>query len=95
MRRFKAHRYRALLLVLLLGFTAATLHVSMHLLSDQQNCEFCSGHANPMHAMAPASVPPILAPTEELAVEFVARLHSSQSYTSYRQRAPPRLELDR
>jgi len=85
----KSHIYRALLLTLLIGFTASTLHVSTHLLADQQNCEFCSGHTHPAHAIAPSSRPFDLAPAQapepphyELQTYSVPRLF-------YRQRAPP------
>jgi hypothetical protein len=89
MRLLKAHRCRALLLVLLLGFTALTLHASMHTQPDQQSCELCSGHAKPSHAVAPAAQTPIRGSSVTFKVWFHPQIPQSEAFTSYRQRAPP------
>jgi hypothetical protein len=89
MRRSKAHYCRALLVVLLLGFTALTLHTRIHAQPDQQTCEICSGHFNPSHAIAPAPPIAILGSGPDFATRFVPQYHESEPFTFYRPRAPP------
>jgi hypothetical protein len=91
MRRIKADRCRLLLIVFLFGFFAATLHANMHLQPDSPDCEFCSGHSSPMHAVVPVVFSVSVSPSPEAIVAIVQRPYASQSITSYRQRGPPRL----
>lgn len=85
------HRFIALLITLLIGHVALTVHLATHTLADQQECDICIGHANPSHAIIP-SVLPIPAPVEteisdievSVAVSIVRRFH-------FRQRGPPNI----
>jgi hypothetical protein len=89
MSRFRAYRCRTLLVLVLLGFTAATLHISMHVSADPQSCQLCGGHFSPAHAVAPTNPLPVLAPAVAVTAAFVLRLHSSRPFVAYRERAPP------
>jgi hypothetical protein len=91
MRVLRTDHWRVLLVVVLLGFFALTLHTSMHSQEDPQNCEICGGHFNPSHAVAPSGAVLVfvsgMAPLESTAPEILA----SRPFAHYRQRAPPRL----
>ena len=89
MRLIKAHRCRALLVVLLLGFTALTFHASIHAQPDQQGCVLCGGHFKPSHGLVPVTPAPILHAGVEHFVAFVPKHWHSRPFTAYRQRAPP------
>jgi hypothetical protein len=89
MRPLESFRWRALIVVLLLGFAALTLHASMHTQPDQQSCEICGGHFNPTHAVAPSTSTPILYSPAPRLEPFSPHTVPSESFTSYRQRAPP------
>jgi hypothetical protein len=79
----------ALLLLLLLSHAALTLHTTMHTFVDQTDCEFCSGHANPAHAI-PVSAADLLSPnTFELSFHYGVRAPRVAQLTLYRERAPP------
>lgn len=89
MRLLDAHRCRALLVVLLIGFTTLTVHASIHAQPDQQSCELCSGHFNPSHAIAPAAQELIVRSSAERTASFFPRTRHAEPLSSYRQRAPP------
>jgi hypothetical protein len=89
MRRIQAKNCRALLVLLLFGFFAATLHAGMHLQPDTQGCAFCSGHSSPMHAVVPATSDVVFTPMVESAPPPVRHSFSSRSFRAYRQRGPP------
>ena len=89
MRRLETHRWRALLVVVLLGFTALTLHTSIHAQPDQPSCELCGGHVNPGHAIAAVTETPVLMPAAAVLVWFPQQTAPSEPFTSYHQRAPP------
>jgi len=91
MRTLRAHRWHALLAVLLVGFLALTLHDSVHSVADQQSCMLCGGHFKPSHAIAPVVQTPALASTVEFTTSFVQQLQRTQRFISYFQRAPPAL----
>lgn len=91
MRVLRNHRWHALLVVVLLGFFALTLHTSTHSQQDHQSCELCGGHFNPSHAIASSGI----------VIDFVSGVVSLESavpenpasrpFAFYRQRAPPHL----
>lgn len=85
----QSHQCRALLLVLLLGFTALTVHASMHTQPDQQSCELCGGHAKPSHAVEPAAQEPSRESSVSFVIWFLQQSSPTESVTAYRQRAPP------
>lgn len=89
MRRIRNQPSRVLILVLLLGFTAMTLHTSMHAQPDPQACKVCGGHFDPSHAVALA-LPPVMPETlTGFVVRPLARSRQREHVVSYRQRAPP------
>jgi hypothetical protein len=91
MKVLQTHRWHALLVVMLLGFFALTLHTSMHSQQDQQSCELCGGHFNPSHAVAPSGQ--LLVFTSGIALHASAgpEIPVAQPFALYRQRSPPRL----
>ena len=89
MRLLRAHRWHALLVVLLVGFLALTLHDSAHSVSDQQSCVLCGSHFKPSHAIVPVAQAPILRSTIEISQPFIPRPRLTQRLVSYFQRAPP------
>ena len=89
MRLLKAHRWHALLAVLLVGFLALTLHDSAHSVSDQQSCVLCSGHFKPSHAVVPEALAPILGSAVEFSESLVPQLHQARRVVPYFQRGPP------
>jgi hypothetical protein len=79
----------ALLLLLLLGHAALTLHTTAHPFVDQTDCEFCSGHANPAHAI-PVSAVALLSPSAfELDFNRITNVTCVAGIVLYRERAPP------
>jgi hypothetical protein len=91
MRLLQTHRWHALLVVVLLGFFALTLHTSMHVQQDQQSCELCGGHFNPSHAIAPSGEALIFASGVAPLEWAVPDIPASRPFAFYRQRAPPHL----
>jgi len=89
MRLLRAHRWHALLIALLVGFLALTLHDSVHSVSDQQSCVLCSSHFKPSHAIVPVVQVPTLRSTVEFTESLVPRLQPTRRLISYFQRAPP------
>ncbi|HMB74139.1 MAG TPA: hypothetical protein VKQ06_11240 [Gammaproteobacteria bacterium] len=91
MRVLRTRRWHALLVVVVLGFFALTLHTSIHSQQDQQSCELCGGHFNPSHAIASSGEVLVfvsgIAPLESTIPEIPA----SRPFAFYRQRAPPHL----
>jgi hypothetical protein len=79
----------AILLILLLSHAALTLHVSTHIPVDQNNCDYCAGHADPGHAIAPAIARIPLSNSQDSVVPVAALLSQAKPFHSYRQRAPP------
>jgi len=89
---FLRHRHfcMALLIVMLLGMTAVSVHVATHVSADLQTCELCSGHANPAHAIPAAAVPLLPVAAAVLAGTITASSRLVPSRFAFRQRAPPR-----
>jgi len=79
----------ALLLLLLVGHAALTLHTTTHTFGDQTDCEYCSGHANLAHAI-PVSEASVLPPSAfEFDFHHTTRATRVAEFTLYRGRAPP------
>lgn len=91
MRVPRSHCWHAVLVVVLLGFFALTLHVSMHSQQDQQSCELCGGHFNPSHAIAHTEQPPAFQSVFILFDSISRQIDPSETFSLYRQRAPPLL----
>ena len=91
MRVLQTHRRHALLVVVLLGFFALTLHTSMHSQQDQQSCELCGGHFNPTHAIAPSGEVLVFVSGVASLESAVPEIQASRPFAFYRQRAPPHL----
>ena len=89
MRVLQTHRRHALLVVVLLGFFALTLHTSMHSQQDQQNCELCGGHFNPSHTIFPSGEVLVFVSGAAPLESAVPELPASRPFALYRQRAPP------
>lgn len=90
--RFAERQFCQVLLVfVMIGIGALTLHVGTHLLGDQQGCELCTGHTNPAHAMIP-SLQHFEAPgPERLEYALPTLLKASPHVRHYESRAPPTL----
>lgn len=83
-------RKRVVLVVaLLLSHAVLALHVSTHMAVDQVNCEFCSGEANPSHAVTPAIAGAVPAGAQSLPIDSHTPSPASAIEPGYRQRAPP------
>lgn len=91
MRVLRTHRWHALLVVVLLGFFALTLHTSMHSQQDQQSCGLCGGHFHPSHAIAPSGAALVFMPGVAPVETAVPQIPAARPFAFYRQRAPPRL----
>ena len=79
----------ALLLLLLFGHAALTLHTTTHTFVDQTNCEYCSGHANPAHAIPVSATAPLSPNVFEFDFPHASRATRVAEFTLYRERAPP------
>jgi len=79
----------ALLLLLLVSYAALTWHVTTHMPADRVNCEVCTGHANPAHAVPPAmaELPELCAFTD--VADYVPAIVPIVHPTPCRQRGPP------
>jgi hypothetical protein len=83
------NNYLSLLLLLLTSHVAMTVHTTAHIPVDQINCEFCAGHANPAHAIAP-STPDFPQPVGfETGSDYSHPVPQLAERISYRERAPP------
>ena len=91
MRVLRTHRWHALLVVVLVGFFALTLHTSMHSQQDQQSCELCGGHFNPSYALAPSGEALVFVSDVAPLESAVPEIPASRPFAFYRQRAPPHL----
>jgi len=79
----------ALLILLLLGHAALTLHTTTHTYVDQTGCEYCSGNANPAHAIPVSATPPLSPNVFEFNFHHATRATRVAEFTLYRERAPP------
>jgi len=79
----------ALLLLLLVGHAALTLHTTTHNFADQTGCEYCSGHANPAHAIPVPEASALPASAFEFDFNHMTRETRVAGFTLYRERAPP------
>jgi hypothetical protein len=79
----------ALLLLVLLGHAALTLHTTTHNFVDQTNCEYCSGNANHAHAIPVSATAPLSPNVFEFDFHATTRATRVAEFTLYRERAPP------
>ena len=77
------------LLILLVGHAALTLHVSTHVSIGQASCDYCEAYSSPSHAVAPAADGFRLAVALRFELPAVLPLIGTTDLHSYRQRAPP------
>lgn len=88
---FALHRRRwiALLLIVMISYTAFSVHVSTHAPDDQTSCELCTGYGSQPHAVSdPASS--LKEPARFIFVPQPALAAISTTLVvHYRQRAPP------
>ena len=89
MQSLKAAQCRAVLLALLVAFTALTLHTSMHVQPDPQGCELCGGHVNPTHAVASAPQFSIPVASPDIHAWLAPPSHQPEPFSAWRQRGPP------
>jgi len=78
-----------LLLLLLLGHAALTLHTTTHTFVDQTGCEYCSGHANPAQAIPVSEAFTLPYSAFEFDVHHATCAMRVAEFTLYRERAPP------
>jgi hypothetical protein len=79
----------ALLLMLLISHAALTFHVTTHNFVDQTSCKFCSGHADPAHAIPPSTSKSLRPIPHRVSVENTSHIARAAEPKSYRERAPP------
>ena len=81
----------AWLLIVLVSYTAFSVHVATHATGGQGNCELCTGNGNPAHAV-PVSAFALQAPTGFTPqTEYLQSVQAAIPAVHYRQRAPPRI----
>jgi hypothetical protein len=83
------NNYLSLLLLLLTGHVAMTVHTAAHIPVDQTICEFCAGHANPTHAIPPSTPELPLAVAIETGSDYSHPIPQLAGLISYQERAPP------
>jgi len=79
----------ALLLMLLISHAALTFHITTHNFVDQTSCKFCSGHADPGHAIPPSTGESLRPIPHRIGVDSVPHIARVAEPKSYRERAPP------
>lgn len=83
------NNWSAIALILLISHAALSLHVTSHVPTDQAPCEFCTGQANPSHAIPVAATAMLPPATYKVTTDHPMLVRKTAGFIPYQQRAPP------